>query len=124
MNLSDNGPAFSSHDYARQLQNFEQVSKFAGAGAHHQNGMAEQSIGTMISIACTMMMHAAIHWLEMSDPSLWPMAVQHDVYVFNRMPNLDSGLCPLDLFNRQRWKQSQLHNPHVWGCPVYVLDKP
>jgi hypothetical protein len=106
MYLSDNGPAFSSHDYARQLQKFEQVSKFAGAGAHHQNGMAERSIRTVNSIARTMMMHAAIHWPEMSDPSLWPMAVQHAVYVFNHMPNLDSGLCL-----------------HVWGCPVYVLDK-
>jgi transposase InsO family protein len=42
--LSDNGPAFSSHDYARQLAKFEQVSKFAGAGAHHQNGIAGRSI--------------------------------------------------------------------------------
>jgi transposase InsO family protein len=97
--LSDNRPAFSSHDFARQLSKFEQVSKFAGAGAHHQNGMAERSIRTVISIARTMMMHAAIHWPEISDPSLWPMAVQHAVYVFNRMPHFDSGLCPFDLFN-------------------------
>lgn len=121
--LSDNGPAFASADYARNLRKFEQVTKFAGAGAHHQNGVAERSIRTVISIARTMMMHAAIHWPEVSDPCLWPMAVQHAVHVFNRMPNLDTGLCPLDLFNRQRWKQSQLHDLHVFGCPVYVLDK-
>jgi transposase InsO family protein len=70
MYLSDNGPGFSSHDYARQLQKFEQASKFAGAGAHHQNGMVERSIRTVISIACTMMMHAAIHWPEMSNPKV------------------------------------------------------
>jgi hypothetical protein len=27
------------------------------------------------------------------------------------------------MFTQQRWKQSQLHDLHVWGCPVYVLDK-
>lgn len=121
--LSDNGPAFASHEFGKRLEKFEQVSKFAGAGAHHQNGIAERSIRTVISIARTMMLHAAVHWPEVSDPSLWPMAVQHAAFVFNRMPQIESGLCPLDMFNRQRWKQSQLHGLHVWGCPVYVLDK-
>jgi hypothetical protein len=68
------------------------------------------------------MMHCAIHWPEVSDPSLWPMAVQHAAYLFNRMPNLDTGFCSLDLCNMQRWKQYQLHNLHVWECPV-LLDK-
>jgi hypothetical protein len=53
------------------------LSKFAGAGAHHLNGIAERSIWMVISIARAMMMHSAIHWPEVSDPSLWPMAVQH-----------------------------------------------
>jgi hypothetical protein len=50
----------------------------------------------------TIMMHTAIHRPEMSDPSLWPMAVQHAAYDFNWMPQLDSGLCPLDVFNCQQ----------------------
>jgi hypothetical protein len=41
---------------------------------------------TVISIVRTMMMHAAIHWPEVSDPSLWPMAVQHAALIFNPMP--------------------------------------
>jgi hypothetical protein len=121
--LSDNGPAFTSQEFERKMKTFEQVAKFAGAGAHHHNGIAERSIRTVISIARTMMMHAAIHWPEVSDPSLWPMAVSYATYVFNRMPNPETGLCPYDLFTKQRWKQTQLHDMHVWGCPVYVLDK-
>jgi hypothetical protein len=99
--LLDNGPSFAAHDYARQLAKCEQVSKFAGA--HHQNGIAERSIRTVVSITRTMMMHAAIHWPEMSDPSLFPLAIQHAAFVFNRMHNLDTGLCPLDLFSRQKF---------------------
>ena len=40
---SDNGPAFASHAFAKKLEVFEQVLQFAGAGAHHQNGVAERA---------------------------------------------------------------------------------
>jgi GAG-pre-integrase domain len=99
--LSDNGPAFASQEFAARMKQFEQISKFAGPSAHHHNGIAERSIRTVISIARTMMMHAAIHWPEVSDPSLWPMAVKHAAYVYNRMPNVETGLCPYDLFTKQ-----------------------
>ena len=42
--LSDNGPAFASHAFAKKLEVFEQVLQFAGAGPHHQNGVAECAI--------------------------------------------------------------------------------
>ena len=121
--LSDNHGAFTSHEYTKKLKEFEQVTKFAAAGSHHHNGTAERNIRTIISIARTMMMHSAMHWYKMSDVELWPMAVKHAVHVFNRVPCVESGICPLDKFTRQRFEQSKLHDLHVWGCPVYVLDK-
>ena len=121
--LSDNGGAFTSHAFAAKMKEYEQVSKFAGAGAHHHNGVAERNIRTIISIARTMMIHSAMHWPEVSDVELWPMAVKHAVHVFNRMPSVETGICPLDKFTRQRFQQNKLHDLHVWGCPVYVLDK-
>jgi len=74
-------------------------------------------------MARTMMLHASIHWPEMSDPSLWPMAVAHAVFLYNHVPQMDSGLSPIDLFTKTRWEQRKFHDLHVWGCPVYVLDK-
>jgi hypothetical protein len=121
--LSDNGSAFTSHEFASKMKELGQVSKFAGAGAHHHNGVAERNIRTIISIARTMMIHSAMHWPEVSDVELWPMAVKHAVHVFNRVPAIETGICPLDKFTRQRFQQSKLHDLHVWGCPVYVLDK-
>ena len=120
---SDNGPAFSSQAFAKKLEVFEQTIKFAGAGAHHQNGVAERAIRTVVSIARTMMIHSAIHWPEVADASLWPMAVQHAAYVYNHVPDPSTGLSPVDLFTRQRWPQSRLLDLHVWGCPVYALHK-
>ncbi|KAI2496717.1 hypothetical protein MHU86_17764 [Fragilaria crotonensis] len=38
------------------------------------------------------------------------------------MPNQVSGLS-CRVFTKSRWQQHKFHDLHVWGCPVYVLDK-
>ena len=77
----------------------------------------------MMSMARTMMLHAAIHWPFVSNPSLWPMAVRHAVHLFNCMPSIENGICPADLFTKTHWEQCKFHDFHVWGCPVFVLNK-
>ena len=121
--LTDNGSSFTSRDYTRHLQAFAQTIRHSGPGAHHHNGIAERSIRTIMQVARTMMLHAAVHWPEMADPSFWPMAVQHAVFLWNKMPMLETGLLPHDIFTRSRWPQSKFHDIHTWGCPVYVLAK-
>ena len=121
--MSDNGKAFTSKEFQDHLSHFEQVSKFAGVGAHHHNAQAERAIRTIMSISRTMMIHSGIHWPEMARPTLWPMAVAHACYVFNHVPDTSTGLSPSDLFTKMRWPHKRFHDFHVWGCPVYVLDK-
>ena len=121
--LSDNGSSFTSRDFQAHLKQFRQVSSFAGVGAHHHNGIAELSIRTIMTIARTCMLHAAIHWPETADAQLWTFAVAYAVHLSNHMPSLSSGLSPHDLFTRTRWPHAKFHGCHVWGCPVYVLDK-
>ena len=120
---ADNGSAFTSAGFSTHLSRFMQVIRFAGAGAHHHNGNAERAIRTVMSIARTMLLHSAIHWPELADPALWPMAVSHAVYLINHMPNPSTGWSPHDLFSRQRWEQRKFADLHVWGCPTYVLEK-
>jgi hypothetical protein len=115
--LSNNDTAFTSHSLELHLENF------AGAGARHHDGHAEQAIRTVMSIAQTMMLHLAIHCLDVADPCLWPMTVQHAVFLYNHMPSLENGLSPHDLFSKTRWEHRQFLDFHMWGCPVYVLDK-
>ena len=99
--ISDNDSAFTSKSYAAHLSNCSQIQPFAGVGAHHHNGVAEKAIQNIImSIARTMMLHSAIHWPEISDPSLWPMAVQYATYLYNKVPDPSTGLCPDDLFTK------------------------
>ena len=121
--LSDNGSSFTSADYRVHLENFAQVTQLAGVGAHHHNGVAERSIQTVMSIARMMMLHTAIHWSEVADARPWPLAVQHATLLYNQMPNESTGLSPHDIFTKTRWPHFKFQDFHVWGCPVYVLDK-
>ena len=121
--LSDLGSSFTSSEFAHHLRQFDQTIRFAGTSAHHQNPIAEKAIQDIMSIAHTLLLHAAIHWPEVADAQLWPMAVDHATFLHNHMPREDTGLSPHDLFTRIRWPHAKFHDLHVWGCPVYVLDK-
>ena len=123
MYQADQGPAFTSAAFQDKLSAFEQVIRFAGASGHHQNGTAERAISTIMSLARTMMLHAAVHWPDMADPELWPMACRHAVFLYNHVPRPETGLAPIDIFSCTRWEQSKFHDIHVWGAPCYLLDK-
>lgn len=75
--VSDSGTAFTSKEFQAHLAKYQQIIHFAGTGAHHHNSIAERSIRTIMSISRTMLLHAAIHWPEMADATLWPMAVDY-----------------------------------------------
>jgi len=120
--LSDNGTAFDCAAFEAHLKQFHQTVRHSGVGAHHSNGIAERTIGTVLSIARAMLHHAAIHWPDVADPELWPLAVLHAVHILNRIPRDDTGRSPLELFSRKTWPSSKFQDFHVWGCPVYVLD--
>jgi hypothetical protein len=121
--LSDNGAAFRSAEFSNHLARFEQTIRFVGVGTHHHNDIAEKSIQDVMSIARTLLLHAAIYWPDATDAQLWPMAVDHAVFLHNHMPREDSGLSPHGLFSKQRWSHSKFHDLHVWGCSLYTLDK-
>jgi len=87
------------------------------------NGHVERSIQTIMSIARAMMIHSVIHWSDVADTSLWPMAVNYAFFLWNHLPQLHNGLSPSDLFTKIRYPLQKLHDCFVWGSPAYVLDK-
>ena len=98
--LADNSKVFTSSEFTRNLSTFSQIMRFAGVGAHHHNGIAERNIRTIMAIARTMMLHAAIHWPSIADATLWPLAVNHAVFLVNHVPDPRTGLCPSDIFTK------------------------
>ena len=95
----------------------------SGSGAHHQNGVAESSIQTVISWARTLPLHAAIHWPEMADCKLRPFALKHAVYLWNFLPYQQTKLSPLELISGSCiTNYTHLQELHVWECPTFVFD--
>jgi hypothetical protein len=75
-------------------------------------------------MARTFMVHASLHWTDRGSDniSLWPLAMKHSVWVYNRVPNVRSGLTSLELITRERSDYKDLLRCHVWGCLVFVLE--
>ena len=119
----DNG-IFSSEEYRDDCADKMQSQSFSGVGAQHQNSKAERAIQTIMYMARTFMVHSSLHWTDMGadDISLWPFAVKHAVWLYNRVPNLESGLTPLELITKQKADHRDILRSHVWGCPAYVLE--
>ena len=119
----DNG-IFAADQYRQECIDKGQTQTFSGVGAQFQNAKAERAIQTIMYMARTFMVHSSLHWTEhgVDDISLWPFAVKHAVWLYNRVPNRESGLTPLELITRQKADYKDLLRSHVWGCPAYVLE--
>ena len=76
-------------------------------------------------MARTILTHAALRCPEDTLSSdLWPMAMGYAVWVYNRTPDMQSGLSAIEIWSRSRFEpvSETLRNCHVWGCPAYVLE--
>ena len=106
------------------LNTRNQAIRFSGAGAAHQNGITEQAIKTMVNMARTMLIHADLHSPDGTiNMDLWPMAMDHAVWLYNRIPRQENGIAPIEI-----WSRTTIHpydlifsNCHTWGCPTFVL---
>ena len=53
------------------------------------------------------------------------MEVNDDVWIYNRIPNIKSGLSAINIWSSSSYYpvSENLCNFHVWGCPTYVLEQ-
>jgi hypothetical protein len=119
---SDNG-IFSSEEFRGHCNHLGQSLSFSGVGAHHQNGVAERSIGTVSRLARANLIHLQLCWPDRANLNLWALAMNYAVWVYNRLPNdALGGLSPDEFWTGTRSNHIDLRRAHVFGCPVYVLD--
>ena len=120
---SDNG-IYIAKDFQDDCSSKGQKQSFSGVGAQFENGCAEKAIQTIFWMARTFMLHVALRWNEheVDNPRLWPFAVQHAVWIYNRLPNRVTGLTPLERLSGVKADHRDLLRTHVWGSPCYVLD--
>ena len=48
--------------------------------------------------------------------------MDYAVWLWNRLPTIDSGYSPEELFSRSQSTHVSLNRARVWGSPLYVLD--
>jgi transposase InsO family protein len=119
---SDNG-IFASTEFRDHCARLKQSISFSGAHAHHQNGIAERSIGTISSCARANLIHLMLCWPDRANINLWAFAINYAIWVYNRLPSpMLGGLSPNECWSRNRSNHEELRRAHVFGCPVYVLD--
>ena len=101
---TDNGISNAS-DLMEELLKKQQKIGFSGAGTSNQNGAAERTIKTVVTMARIMLMHAAIICPEETlSTDLWPMSMDYDVWVYNRIPDMQYGLFPIEILSRSRFE--------------------
>jgi hypothetical protein len=97
----DNDP-FDSQEFRADVESKQQKLVLSGTGAHHQNGVSERSVRTVVTWARTMMLNAILHWSERADLSLWPFALDYAIFVWNTLPNRKTQWSPNVVFSSSR----------------------
>ena len=72
--------------------------RVSGVDAQHQNAQSEHAIQTIMYLARTVMVHTyLLNCTERGADalSLWSFAVTHSVWMYNWIPNKESGLTTL-----------------------------
>ena len=120
---SDNG-IYTADEFKADCSRKDQTQSFSGVGAQHQNAAAERAIRTITEMARSFLVHTSLHWTEngTDDLCLWPFAMKHAAWLYNRVPRDDCGLTPIELLTKTKSDHKDLLRSHVWGCPTYVLD--
>lgn len=120
---SDNG-IFQSAAWRDHCRMKSQTQSFSGVNAQHQNAKAERAIGIVMNMARTFMVNVSLNWAGngVNNVNLWPLAVKHAVWLYNRIPNRTTGLTPLERLTGIKSDHRDLRRTHVWGCPAFVLE--
>lgn len=118
---TDNG-TFTAQSFIQEIEKQNQTISFSGAGAQHQNAVAERAIKTICEAARTMMLHCALRWPEAYDESLWPMAVRYAVDIYNELPRNGGAVSPEEIYAQTLGSHSRIVNARPWGCPGYTLE--
>ena len=116
---SDNG-VFTSAQFQDELAKMGQDLTLSSVGAHHQNAVAEQAIGTFVSMTRTMMLQAKIAVAQCISTKLLPMAMKHAQHLLNHLP-AENTVCPSDLVLETSVPLGPMESSRL-GAPCFVLN--
>ena len=74
---------FKCKKFRDHINSLEQDIIFCGVSAHHQNGIAERHIQTLVNITRTTLLNSHARWPAVIDMELWTFVFQHTVDQWN-----------------------------------------
>ena len=83
-----------------QIRN--QTIRHSGVGRHHRNGVDENEIGNVMRVARWILIHDSLWWPKVFKKSLWPLEVDHAVYLHNNIPKMDPELDPIEICSKSK----------------------
>ena len=104
---------------------YQKKIRFVGAGDSHKNWAAYHAIKTVVTMKRVIFMHAKIRCPgETLSADLCPMAMDYDVWIYNRIPYIQYSLSDIDIWSRLGFEpvSDTPSNCHVWGFPTYILE--
>ena len=77
--------------------------RFSRVCDQNHNAQADRAIQTIMYMVFTFMVHNLLHWKDRGtdDLYLWSFVVKHSVWLYNCLPNKESGLTPLKFFDQE-----------------------
>jgi len=118
---ADNG-AYTARIFEDDCQKKNQHLTFCAVGAHWQNGVAERFIGTLVTRARTILLHAMTKWPQVVNDSMWLFALRYMVNFHNASILRTKQATPFSLFTGEDPPYA-LQDFQVFGSPCYVLAK-
>ena len=113
--------------YITHFTTKEQIDTISSSGAIHQNTVAEQSIKTVLYMARTMLILAAIKrpTENITTPDFWTMTMDCANWIYNHLRKFEIGLSPDEILTRSDFTLTKvvLICCHVLGAPTYVLEQ-
>ena len=110
---------------------------FCGVNSHHQNGKAQNGIKDVTTVACILLPQDAHRWTKAIHAELWPATLKNYTDIITSFPkkNFKPGeiigrkVLP-DTYNGSHMSkfdgteiEANLNHFHLFGSPVYVLNK-
>ena len=84
-----NNGIYKSKEFHLNIEKCGQTITFCGVGAHHQNGVAERYIRTIIERARTCLLTTHACWVKHISLDLWILTIQYAVDTWNDTPKAD-----------------------------------
>ena len=124
MHYHSNNGGFTAHEFQEDCAEEKQTQTFSGIGTQHQNAEAERVIQTVMYMARSFMVHAALNWGEdgLEDITLWPFVMDYTTWLYNCIPQQFSGITPLEMVTQSKKDHRDLMQTHVCKYHIYVLE--